>query len=218
MPQPAGDSRNPVGIRVLCVDDHLIVREGLALIIDREPDMKVVAAAATGEESVELFQRHRPDVTLMDLRLGAMTGVDAIREILKIDANAKVVALTMYQGDEDIYRALAAGALSYLLKDTISQDLIRTIREVHAGTQPVMTPEVKTRLSERAARPALTRREVTVLELISEGMRNREIAEFLHISEETVQVHVKSILAKLDVRDRTEAVTVALRRGIIHLM
>ena len=203
-------------IQILCVDDHRIVREGLELIIARQPDMAVAASAASGEESIELFRRHRPDVTLMDLQLGAMSGVEAIRAIRGENATANIVVLTMYQGDEDIYRALEAGAATYLLKDTLSDDLIRTVREVHAGRSPIR-PEVEARLAERAARPALTAREVEVLELIAEGMRNKEIAAALGISEETAQVHVKHILAKLKVKDRSAAITVGLRRGIIHL-
>ena len=204
-------------IRVMCVDDHRIVREGISLIIDRQPDMEVVGSAASGEESVELFQRCRPDVTLMDLQLRSMSGVEAIRAIRRQDADARIVVLTMYSGDEDIHRALEAGAATYLLKDTLSDDLIRVVREVHEGKQPIGA-DVEARLAERAGRPRLTSREVQVLELIAQGMRNKEIAAALGISEETAQVHVKNILAKLKVKDRTAAVNVALRRGIIHLM
>jgi two-component system, NarL family, response regulator len=204
-------------IRVLCVDDHRIVREGLALIIARQPDMTVVGSAATGEEAVALFVRHRPDVTLMDLQLGAMSGVDAIRAIRREDAGARIVVLTMYHGDEDIHRALEAGATTYLLKDTLSDDLIGVVREVHAGGTPSIGPDVQARLAERAAGPTLTPREIQVVELISRGMRNKEIAAALGISEETAQVHVKNILAKLKVQDRTAAVNVALRRGMIHI-
>jgi two-component system NarL family response regulator len=201
---------------VLCVDDHRIVREGLGLIINRQEDMEVVASAATGEEAVSLFQRHRPDVTLMDLQLGAMSGVEAIRAIRDQAADARIIVLTMYQGDEDIFRALEAGAATYLLKDTLSDDLIRVVREVHAGRHS-LRPELEARLAERAAGPTLTPRELEVMELISAGLRNKEIAASLGISEETAQVHVKHILAKLKVKDRSAAITVALRRGIIHL-
>ena len=204
-------------IRVMCVDDHRIVREGISLIIDRQPDMEVVGSAASGEESVELFQRCHPDVTLMDLQLRSMSGVEAIRAIRRQDEDARIVVLTMYSGDEDIHRALEAGATTYLLKDTLSDDLIRVVREVHEGKQPIGA-DVEARLAERAGRPRLTSREVQVLELIAQGMRNKEIAAALGISEETAQVHVKNILAKLKVKDRTAAVNVALRRGIIHLM
>jgi DNA-binding NarL/FixJ family response regulator len=203
-------------IQILCVDDHRIVREGIELIIARQPDMQVAASAASGEEAIELFRRHRPDVTLMDLQLGAMSGVDAIRIIRREHPDARIVVLTMFQGDEDIFRALQAGAATYLLKDTLSDDLIRVIREVHAGKQPVL-PAVEARLAERAAGPTLTPREVQVVGLIAEGMRNKEIAAALGISDETVQVHVKSIFWKLKVKDRSAAMNVALRRGIIHL-
>ncbi len=202
-------------IRVLCVDDHRIVREGIALIIGRQPDMKVVGSAATGEEAIELFQRHHPSVTLMDLQLGRMSGVEAIRAIRRLDKNARIVVLTMYQGDEDIYRAVEAGAATYLLKDMLADDLIRVVREVHAGERPV-SPGVQALLSERAGRPTLTPREVQVVELIAQGMRNKEIAVSLGISEETAQVHVRNILAKLKVQDRTAVIQVAVRRGIIH--
>lgn len=204
-------------VRVLCVDDHRIVREGLELIIKREPDLEVVGSAASGEEAVELFQRVKPCVTLMDLQLGTMSGVEAIRAIRRYDARARIVVLTMFHGDEDIFRALEAGAVTYLLKDTLSDDLIRVVREVSAGKQPTFSPDVQARLSERAMRPNLTPREVQVIELISVGMRNKEIAAALAISEETVQVHVRNLLSKLKVQDRTAAINVALRRGIIHI-
>jgi DNA-binding NarL/FixJ family response regulator len=203
-------------IRVLCVDDHRIVREGLALIIARQPDMKVVGFAATGEEAVLQWRRHRPDITLMDLRLGAMSGLEAIRAIRREEPTARIIVLTMYQGDEDIHQALAAGAATYLLKDTLSDDLIRTVREVHAGGAP-MGDDVKALLNERASQPPLTPREIEVLTLVAQGHRNKEIASLLHLSEETVPVHLKNIFAKLKVNERTAAVNVALRRGIVHI-
>ena len=203
-------------IRVLCVDDHPIVREGIALIISRQPDMEVVASAASGEESIRLFRVHQPDITLMDLRLGTMGGVDAIRAIRRENPGARIVVLTMYQGDEDIFRALEAGAATYLLKDMLSDDLLRVVREVHSGSQPIR-PEVEALLAKRVAGSTLTQREVEVIGLVAQGMRNKEIAASLGISEETAQVHVKHILAKLKVKDRSAAITVALRRGIIHL-
>lgn len=204
-------------IRVLCVDDHRIVREGIALIVKRQTDMQVVGLAATAEEAVELFQSCRPDVTLMDLRLRAVSGVEAIRAIRRIDQSARIIVLTMYQGDEDIYRALEAGATTYLLKDMLTDDLIQVIRDVSAGKQTTVSPEVQARLAERSVRPELTPREIETLNLISQGMQNREIATSLGISEATAQVHVKNILAKLDVRHRTAALNVALRRGIVHI-
>jgi two-component system NarL family response regulator len=193
------------------------VREGIALIINRQPDMTVVGLASSGEEAVELFRSLKPDVTLMDLQLGGMSGVDAIEAIRRDNPAARVVVLTMYQGDEDIYRALAAGATTYLLKDTLADDLIRVIRDVHAGLQPAVSPDLEARLAERAARPALTPREIQVLELISQGLRNKEIAIALAVTQQTVDVHVRNLLAKLDAKDRTAAVNIALRRGIIHI-
>jgi DNA-binding NarL/FixJ family response regulator len=203
-------------IRILCVDDHRLVLNGIELMIGRQSDMSVVGSATTGEEAVSLFQQHRPDITLMDLQLPVMTGLEAIRSIRHLAPDARIIVLTMYHGDEDIHRALAAGAATYLLKDMLSDDLMRVIREVHAG-QRALLPEIQVRLDERATRPSLTPREVQVTELVGRGLRNKEIATELHISEETVQVHVKSILTKLGVNDRTAAVNVAMRRGIIHL-
>ena len=202
-------------IRILCVEDHSIVREGIALIINRQPDMLVVAAAATVDESVEQFRTHRPNITLMDLRLRGSSGIEAIAALRHIDPRARIIVLTMYDGDEDIYRALRAGAVTYLLKDTISDDLIRVVREVHSGARP-LHPDVEARLAERSTHPTLTPREVEVMALMMQGLRNKEIAAALGISEGTVQVHVKSIFAKLNVNDRTAAVRVSLRRGIIH--
>jgi DNA-binding NarL/FixJ family response regulator len=198
------------------VDDHRLVLAGIELMIGRQPDMTVVGSATTGEEAVSLFRQHKPDITLMDLQLPVMTGLEAIRAIRHLSPDSRIIVLTMYHGDEDIHRALAAGAWTYLLKDMLSDDLMRVIREVHAG-QRLLLPDVQVRLDERATRPSLTPREVQVTELIGRGLRNKEIASELHISEETVQVHVKSILTKLSVNDRTAAVNVAMRRGIIHL-
>lgn len=203
-------------IRILVVDDHRIVREGLQLIIEREPDCTVVGSVATGEDAVACFRRERPDVVLMDLQLPVMNGVEAIRAIRQIDPKAKTIVLTMYDGDEDIHRALQAGANTYLLKASLSNDLIRVLREVHRGESP-LRPDVKARLDDRAARPTITQREVSVLELVSRGQRNKEIATALSISEETVEVHLRNIFTKLDVHDRTGAVYVAITRGIIHI-
>ncbi len=214
---PIAAANDPNRIRVLCVDDHRIVREGIAQVIGRQRDMEVVGMAATGEEAVERYQALRPDVTLMDLWLGAMSGVEAIRAIRARDPLARVVVLTMAEGDEDVYRALQAGASTYLLKDTAFTDLISVVRAVHAGRHPPISADVKARLAEHAAHPALTTREVEVLEHVRRGLRNKEIAASCGISEETVQSHVKNILAKLEVQDRTAAVDVALRRGIIHI-
>jgi DNA-binding NarL/FixJ family response regulator len=204
-------------IRVMCVDDHRLVREGIALILGQQPDIEVVASATTGEESVALFRRHRPDVTLMDLQLGAMSGLDAIRAIRREDARARIIVLTMYKGDEDIYRALEAGAVTYLLKDMLSDDLIGVVRDVYGGKRRIM-PDIEARLAERSHGSVLTSRELQVIELVAQGMRNKEIAAALGINDNTVQVHVKNILAKLNAQDRTAAINVALRRGIIHIM
>jgi DNA-binding NarL/FixJ family response regulator len=204
-------------IRLLCVDDHRIVREGIELIINRQPDMHVVGSVASGHEALEQYKVLRPDITLMDLQLGAISGVEAIRQIRSVDEGARVVVLTMYQGDEDIYRALEAGAVTYLLKDTLSEDLINVVREVHAGGIPSFSPDVQARLNARAAHQHLTPREIQVIELIARGHRNKEIAGDLGISEETAQVHVRNILGKLKVQDRTAAIRVALQRGIIHI-
>jgi two-component system NarL family response regulator len=205
-------------IRILCTDDHRIVREGISLIIEQEPDMTVVALAATVGESVAAFTEHRPDIVIMDLRLGQNErGVDAIRAIREIDADARIIVLTMYQGEEDVYRSIEAGAATYLLKDTLADDLIRTIRDVHQGQPPRLSPQVEARLAERAARPSLTPRELEVLTLMSRGLRNKEIATSLGVSAVTAQVHVKNILNKLKVNDRTSAVHVGILRGIIHI-
>ena len=203
-------------IRVMCVEDHRIVREGLALIINQEPDMKIVGSCATVDEAIELYRTVRPDVTLMDLRLGGASGVDAIKAIRRENPDARIIVLTMYEGDEDIFRAHQAGATTYLLKDTLSSDLVRVVREVHAGERPVL-PEVQARLAERASMPTLTSREIEVLQLISQGLRNKEVGAMLGITEGTVQIHVKNIFAKLNVNDRTGAVQVAVRRGLIHM-
>jgi DNA-binding NarL/FixJ family response regulator len=178
--------------------------------------MQVVGSAATGEEAVAIFMRERPDVTLMDLQLPRMTGLDAIKLIRKEDPDARIIVLTMYQGDEDIHGALAAGAATYLLKDTLSDDLIRFVREVHTGRRPIRA-DVRALLDERAAAPTLTPREIQVMELVAEGRRNKEIASTLTISEETVQVHLRNIFAKLKVSERTAALNVAIRRGIVHI-
>ena len=203
-------------IRVLCVDDHRVMLDGLALLIGRQPDMQVVATAFTGEEAVAQHASVRPDVTLMDLQLPGTNGLEAIRRIRDADPDARIVVLTMYQGDEDIYRALEAGAATYLLKDSLSDELVNVIRQVHHGDRP-LTPEVEALLLTRRQQPALTPREVQVVALIAEGLRNKEIAVALGISEQTAKVHVKNILAKLHVSDRAAVIPVALRRGIVHL-
>jgi two-component system NarL family response regulator len=203
-------------IRILIVDDHALLRAGLRASIGAEADMEIVAAAANGKEGLEFFRLHQPDVTLMDLKMPVMGGVEAIQAIRAECRAAKVVVLSTYEGDDDIYRALEAGAASYLLKDTLAEDLVRVIREVFAGGRP-LPARVAQRLTERMFQPDLTPRELDVLRLIARGMRNKEIAAKLGIGEETTQGHVKNILSKLGLHDRTEAVAVAIRRGIVHL-
>jgi len=202
-------------ISVLCVDDHPIVRDGLTSAISDQPDMVVIGEASTGEDAVALFKQHRPDITLMDLRLRGMSGLDAIRAIHELDVHARIIVLTMYEGDEDIHRALAAGASAYLLKDTLADDLLRVVREVQAGGAP-MTLEVEARLAERAAQPTLTPREIEVIERVASGRRNKEIADDLGIRLDTVEVHLRNIFTKLGAKERTSAVKIALRRGIVH--
>jgi DNA-binding NarL/FixJ family response regulator len=178
--------------------------------------MTVVGSASTGKEGLEQYRQHQPDVMLIDLKMPEMGGVEAIRTIRAEFPSAKIIVVSTYQGDEDIYRALEAGAVTYLLKDTLAEKMIGVIREVANGGRPI-PPEVAERLTGRMFQPSLTNRETEVLQLIARGMRNKEIAAELKISDETAQGHVKNILAKLSVHDRTEAVAVAIRRGIVHL-
>jgi DNA-binding NarL/FixJ family response regulator len=203
-------------ISVLCVDDHQLMREGIVRIIQMEPGVTVVAEGATGEEAVERFTRHRPDVTLMDLQLRGMNGLQAIRQIRQLQHDARIVVLTMYEGDENIYHALQAGAMGYLLKDSVPEDLIRVIREVHNGQRSI-PPLVQERLAARSNQPSLTGREMEVLEHLAQGMRNKEIAAALSISEETTRVHIRGIFHKLNVHDRTAALAEALRRGLVRV-
>jgi two-component system NarL family response regulator len=203
-------------IRVLIVDDHPMIRAGLSATIGPEEDMTVVATASNGVEGLELFRIHQPDITLLDLRMPEMEGVETIEAIRREFPAAKIIVLSTYQGDEDIYRAMKAGAITYLLKDMLAGKMMDVIREVAAGGRPI-PPEVAERLSGRMSQPDLTNRELEVLALIARGFRNKEIAGHLGIREDTVQGHVKNILAKLSVHDRTEAVSVAVRRGIVRL-
>jgi len=204
-------------IRILVVDDHPIMRKGLAATIQPEPDMEMVASAASGPDAIKLFREHQPDITIMDLKLtGEMTGVQAIQAIRGEFHTARIIVVSAYKGDEDIFRALQAGAVTFLLKETLSDDLIPIIHEVHAGGRPIPAYVAK-QLADRLTLAALSTREVEVLELMAKGLRNKEIADALYISEATAQGHVKNIFVKLDVHDRTEAVTVGARRGIIHL-
>jgi two-component system NarL family response regulator len=203
-------------VRVLIADDHPIVREGLSAVISDQPDMAMAGQAATGAEAVNLVLAQRPDVILMDLRMPELSGVDAIVAIRAQWPEAQVIVLTTYDGDEDIFRALQAGAQAYLLKDTPRAELLEAIRAVARG-QKRIPPEVAVRLVERLGGPTLTEREVDVLRLMAQGRSNKLIGAELNISEGTVKFHVNNILGKLGVDDRTQAVTVALQRGIIHL-
>ena len=210
------DETQPAPIRVLCVDDHPLLLEGVARKIERQPDMEVVDTAGTGQEALILYLRHRPDVVLMDLQMPGMGGLQAIEAIRREDPNAKIIVLTILGGDEDIYRAINAGAASYLLKSSLSQDLVATVRRVAAGERPI-PPEVAERLAAREGQGGLSAREIQILELIAKGLRNKEIAGELGIGQETVQTHIKRLFVKLRVSDRTAAVTVALKRGIVHM-
>lgn len=203
-------------IRIMIVDDHFVVRMGLVAIINTYPELAVVAECANGRQAVELFRKHRPDVTLMDLRMPGMSGVEATKAIREEFPNTRIIVLTTYDGDEDIYRALQAGARAYLLKDLPGDELVEAIKAVHAG-QTRIPPQVASRLAERLPRSELTPREMEVLELIVRGKANKEIGAALSITEGTVKVHVNNILGKLGVSDRTQAATTALQRGIIHL-
>ncbi len=203
-------------LRVIIVDDHPIVRAGLEAVISDQPDMVVVGQAATGGEGVGLALKERPDVVLMDLGLPEMNGVDAIAAIRAEWSNARVMVLTTYDGDEDIYRALETGAQGYLLKDTPRAELLEAIRAVGRGQKRIL-PEVAARLVERIGAPALTERELDVLRLMAQGRSNKAIGGELHISEGTVKFHVTNILGKLGADDRTHAVTSALQPGILHL-
>lgn len=203
-------------IRVMVVDDHPIVRQGVLAVLGTQPDIEMVAEAATGREAIELHRRHRPDVTLMDLRLPDIGGVDAIRQIRAESPDSRFVVLTTYDGDEDIHRALEAGARAYMLKDMFGDEIVGTIRDVHAGRRRI-PQAVAERLDERPPASDLSPRELDVLRLMARGDTNKQIARALGISEGTVKWHIVSILGKLDVEHRTAAVTVALQRGILRL-
>lgn len=203
-------------IRLLCVDDHPLLREGIAAIINNQPDMLLAAEAATGFEAIQMFRQHRPDVTLMDLRLPDMSGIDALIAIRAEFPDAHVIMLTTFEGDVEIRRSLEAGARGFMLKNMPPKDLVEVIRQVHAGKKRIPA-EIAAHLAEHIGEDALTEREIEVLRHVAEGNRNREIAERLFISEETVKVHIKHIMEKLGASDRTQAVAIAIRRGIIQL-
>lgn len=206
----------PNSIRVLSVDDHPLLREGIAAMINSQPDMTLVAQAASGSESILTFREHIPDVTLMDLRLPDMSGIDALIAIRTEFPEARVIMLTTFEGDVEIQRALQAGARGYLLKSMPPNELVEAVRQVHAGKKRVPA-EVAAHLAEHLSDEALTEREIDVLRHLAGGNRNKDIAERLFISEETVKVHVKHIMEKLGASDRTQAVAIAVRRGIILL-
>lgn len=203
-------------IRVMVIDDHQIVRQGLVALLNTEDDLTVIAEGSDGQQAIELFKQHAPDVTLMDLRMPGIGGVEAINHIRRITSDAKIIVLTTYDGDEDIFRALQAGAQSYLLKGVSFEDLTEAIRVVHAG-QKRIPAAVAERLAERFSVEPLTGRELQVLELIVRGRSNKEIGSDLKISEATVKSHINSLLSKLGVTDRTQAATTAIQRGLVHL-
>ncbi|MGA9767898.1 MAG: response regulator transcription factor [Blastocatellia bacterium] len=203
-------------IRIFCVDDHPLLREGITAIINNQQDMLLVAEAATGREAIQKFQQHQPDITLMDLRLPDMSGIDVLIAIRTEFPEARIIMLTTFEGDVDIRRSLEAGARGYMLKSMPPGELIEVIRQAHAGKKRIPA-EVAAHLAEHVGDDSLTVREIEVLRHVSRGNRNRDIANQLFISEETVKVHVKHIMEKLGASDRTEAVSIAVRRGIIQL-
>ncbi len=203
-------------IRVLCVDDHPLVRKGIASILNNEKDIELVGEGDNGEDAVELYRKSRPDVVLLDLKMPVLDGIGAVKRILAEDPDAKIIALTSFDGDQDIYRALEAGIRGYLLKESVHTDILNAIRTVYAG-QTLVSPEAAKRLSEYFSQSMLTPREIQVLDLVAHGFANKEIAAKLGTADGTIKMHVQNILQKLDASDRTHAVTIGLRRGIIHL-
>jgi DNA-binding NarL/FixJ family response regulator len=209
-------SSAPKPIRIALVDDHPILRQGIAALISDQPDLQLVGQASNGLEAIEQFRLHRPDVMLMDLQMPGMNGIDAMSAIRGEFPDARFVVLTTYTGDVQIVRALKAGARAYLLKSLLHRELLDTIRSVHAGNKRI-PPEIAAELADHAADDQLTAREIEVLRLIAAGSANKIVADHLSITEETVKAHVKNILSKLDANDRTHAVTIGLKRGIIEL-
>jgi len=209
-------SSGPTLIRVLSVDDHPLLRDGIAALVNAEPDMKLVAEASNGKEAIEKFRLHHPDVTLMDIQMPDVSGIEAITEIHREWPDARIIVLTTYTGDAQVVRALRAGARAYILKGHVHRELLETIRDVHAGKKRI-PPEIAAELAEHAADDELTTREIEVLQLIATGNANKQIADQLSIGEATVKSHVTNILSKLSASDRAHAVTIGLKRGIIQL-
>ncbi|MGH8243707.1 MAG: response regulator [Steroidobacteraceae bacterium] len=208
----AGEHR----ISVILADDHPVVRDGLAAIVNQQPDMEVVAEAGDGEQAIALYEQHRPDVMVLDLRMPKYDGVTVVQRVLDAHPKACLLIMTTYDGDEDIFRSLSQGAKGYLLKDAPRQEILSAIRAV-AADRPYTSSSVAAKAVRRMSKPSLTQRELTVLQLVAEGRSNKDIARRLDITEGTAKTHVKAILAKLDAISRTEAVTVAHKRGLIHL-
>jgi len=203
-------------IKILSVDDHPVVREGIAAVLSSEADIVVVAEAGNGSEAIAQFRKHRPDITLMDLQMPIMNGTEAIAAIRKDFPHARIIVLTTYSGDAQAVRAFKAGASGYLLKSMVRQELVETIRIVHSGRKRI-PPEIAVEMAEHHADDALTEREIEVLRLVAAGNANKRVGDLLGISEETVKGHLRNILSKLDANDRTHAVTIALKRGIIDI-
>jgi DNA-binding NarL/FixJ family response regulator len=209
-------AETPSVIRILAVDDHPLLRKGIAALVNGEPDMKLVAEASNGEEAIKIFRLHRPDVTLMDIQLPGLNGIEAINQILSEFPDARIIVLTTYRGDAQVARALRAGARAYILKGHVHRELLETIYTVHAGRKRI-PPDIATELAEHVTEDELSAREIEVLRLIATGNSNKEIADQLSIGEATVKSHVTNILSKLNANDRAHAVTIGLTRGIIEL-
>jgi DNA-binding NarL/FixJ family response regulator len=203
-------------IRILTVDDHPLLREGISAMLASETDMAVVAEASNGSEALQLFRTHRPDITLMDIQMPVVSGMEAIEEIRKHFPEARIIVLTTYSGDAQVAKAFKAGASGYLLKSMVRKELVETIRAVHAGRRRI-PPELAVEMAEHYADDALSPREIEILRQVAAGNANKIVADNLHISEETVKTHMRSILSKLGANDRTHAVTIALKRGIIDV-